>query len=316
MNTFEEKNIIKIACLYYEDGLTQAQIAKIIGVSRSLVSKLLLDAREQGIVEITINSKNEYTSKLERSLEAAYGLDTAMVIDSKDLTNEEIEKVTANYGAHYLNSRLKSIRSIGISWGKGIRRVVDSVIYSSNTEISVVPLIGGMGDSHVNIHSNQLCYDLARKIRGQSKYLYAPAMLSDEQLAIALRNNQTIKSVLDDGANVDFAVVGLGNPYAGSTMEEIGYLTESDIQQLKTDEVLGDINSNFFDAKGEKVDNEINKSIVGITLEDIRKIPQVMTIVDDLRRMPIAKIAIETNLINIFVTTDKVAQALLEATTE
>lgn len=316
MNTFEEKNIIKIACLYYEDGLTQAQIAKIIGVSRSLVSKLLLDAREQGIVEITINSKNEYTSKLERSLEAAYGLDTAMVIDSKDLTNEEIEKVTANYGAHYLNSRLNSIRSIGISWGKGIRRVVDSVIYSSNTEISVVPLIGGMGDSHVNIHSNQLCYDLARKIRGQSKYLYAPAMLSDEQLAIALRNNQTIKSVLDDGANVDFAIVGLGNPYAGSTMEEIGYLTEADIQQLKTDEVLGDINSNFFDAKGEKVDNEINKSIVGITLEDIRKIPQVMTIVDDLRRMPIAKIAIETNLINIFVTTDKVAQALLEAATE
>ena len=48
-------------------------------------------------------------------------------------------------------------------------------------------------------------------------------MLPDEQLAVALRNNQTIKSVLDDGSNVDFAIVGLGNPYAGSTMEEIGY---------------------------------------------------------------------------------------------
>ncbi|MGM0168506.1 hypothetical protein IGI39_004261 [Enterococcus sp. AZ135] len=316
MNTFEEKNIIKIACLYYEDGLTQAQIAKIIGVSRSLVSKLLLDAREQGIVEITINSKNEYTSKLERSLEAVYGLKTAMVIDSKDLTNEEIEKVAANYGAHYLNGRLKSINNIGISWGKGIRRVVDATIHSSNTEISVVPLIGGMGDSHVNIHSNQLCYDLARKIRGQSKYLYAPAMLSDEQLAIALRNNRTIKSVLDDGSSVDFAIVGLGNPYEGSTMEEIGYLGEKNIQQLENDHVLGDINSNFFDARGEKVDNEINKSIVGITLEDIRKIPQVMTIVDDLRRMRIAKIAIETNLINILVTTDKIAQALLDAAAE
>lgn len=316
MNTFEEKNIIKIACLYYDDGLTQAQIAKIIGVSRSLVSKLLLDAREQGIVEITINSKNEYTSKLERSLEAVYGLKTAMVIDSKDLTNEEVEKVAANYGAHYLKDRLKSINSIGISWGKGIRRIVDSIIHSSNTDISVIPLIGGMGDSHVNIHSNQLCYDFAQKIRGQSKYLYAPAMVSDEQLAIALRNNHTIKSVLDDGSSVDFAIVGLGNPYAGSTMEEIGYLGEKDIQQLKNDHVLGDINSNFFDARGEEVDNEINKSIVGITLEDIRKIPQVMTIVDDLRRMRIAKIAIETNLINILVTTDKIAQALLDAATE
>ncbi|EOI58519.1 MULTISPECIES: sugar-binding domain-containing protein [Enterococcus] len=72
----------------------------------------------------------------------------------------------------------------------------------------------------------------------------------------------------------------------------------------------------FFDASGQKVDNGINKNIVGITLEDIRKIPQVMTIVDDLRRMRIAKIAIEINLINILVTIDKIAQALLDATGE
>lgn len=296
--------------------MTQAQIAKLIGVSRSLVSKLLLDAREKGIVEISINSKNEYTSRLERSLEETYGLEAALVIDSKDLTKEEIEKVTASYAAHYLNAQLKTIRRLGISWGKGIRRIVDSVSYSSSTEIDVIPLIGGMGDSYVNIHSNQLCYDFARKIRGQSKYLYAPAMLSDEQLAIALRNNQTIRSVLDDGATVDFAIVGLGNPYAESTMEEIGYLTEQDIQQLKNDQVLGDVNSNFFDAKGQKVDNEINKSIVGITLDAIRNIPKVMAIADDERRMNIAKIAIETQLINILVTTDKIAKMLIEKISE
>ena len=44
--------------------------------------------------------------------------------------------------------------------------------------------------------------------------------------------------------------------------------------------------------------------------------PQVMTIVDDIRRTNIAKIAIETNLINILVTTDKIAQALLDAAVE
>lgn len=75
------------------------------------------------------------------------------------------------------------------------------------------------------------------------------------------------------------------------------------------------INEAFY-ASGQKVDNENNKNIVGITLEDIRKIPQVMTIVDDLRRMRIAKIAIEINLINILVTIDKIAQELLNATGE
>lgn len=311
MNAFEEKNIIKIACLYYEDGLTQAQIAKIIGVSRSLVSKLLMEARERGIVEITINSKNVYTSKLEKSLEDIFGLEKAMVIDSKDLTQEEIEKMSASYAAYYLNTQLRYISKIGVSWGKGIRRVVDSLVYSSDFEVTVIPLIGGMGDSHVNIHSNQLCFDLARKIRGESKYLYAPAMLSDEQLAVALRENKTIKSVLDDGASVDFAIVGLGNPYAESTMEEIGYLTKTDIERLKKDNALGDINSYFFDSDGNEIDNDINKSIVGITLEDLRNISSVMTIADDIRRIEIVKIAIETGLVNIVVTTDKLAQELL-----
>ena len=42
MEKLNEKEIVKIASMYYEEGLTQAEIARQRGVSRSLISKILL----------------------------------------------------------------------------------------------------------------------------------------------------------------------------------------------------------------------------------------------------------------------------------
>lgn len=52
MENYTEKDYVKVAIMYYDEGMTQAEIAKKMGVSRSLVSKILIDAREAKIVEI------------------------------------------------------------------------------------------------------------------------------------------------------------------------------------------------------------------------------------------------------------------------
>ena len=52
----ELAGLVQAARLYYEDGLTQAQVAAKIGVSRPQVSKMLAHAREAGIVHIEIRS--------------------------------------------------------------------------------------------------------------------------------------------------------------------------------------------------------------------------------------------------------------------
>lgn len=50
------QKMVEIAKMYYEEDLTQNEIAKRLGVSRPLVSKMLADAKEAGIVTIQINS--------------------------------------------------------------------------------------------------------------------------------------------------------------------------------------------------------------------------------------------------------------------
>ena len=47
------ERLTQVARMYYEQNMNQSEIAKAIGVSRPLVSVLLAEARECGIVTIT-----------------------------------------------------------------------------------------------------------------------------------------------------------------------------------------------------------------------------------------------------------------------
>ena len=311
MDRTDEKELVKIASMYYEEGKTQAEIAKIIGVSRSLVSKNLIDAKEAGLVEIFINSKSVYSATLERKLEQKYQLKSAVVVDTMDLANHEVDKMVGRQGALYLQKVSKKAAKIGMSWGKSLRNLVDNYPFTNQTEITVYPLIGGMGDDYVDIHSNQLSYDLARKMRGRAKYLYAPALVSNPQIKKDLTENSTIRSVIAEAREVDIALVGVASPFEESTMAEIGYIDDSDMKSLKEKGIKGDINSRFFDETGNEVDCQLNKSVIGVNLKDIKKIPTVIGIAYGAKKVLPIKIALEHQLINVLVTTDEVANELL-----
>ena len=49
------ERMVNVARLYYEQNMTQNEIAKELGISRPLVSILLTEARACGVVTITIN---------------------------------------------------------------------------------------------------------------------------------------------------------------------------------------------------------------------------------------------------------------------
>lgn len=68
------ETLIKVAQLYYEDGLNQAQIARQVGFSRSSVSRMLTEAREEGVVHISIGHPLQRLVSMENALKKKYGL--------------------------------------------------------------------------------------------------------------------------------------------------------------------------------------------------------------------------------------------------
>lgn len=315
MKIIEEKNLVKVATMYYEEEMTQAEIAKKLGVSRSLISKYLNDAKKNGIIEVFINSKSLYTTKLERSLEKKYDLQNAIVVDTFDLNTYDVSRNVNRIAASFLQKYIyeNDIYNIGISWGKTLRGIVDNFDFTNLPKRTVTSLIGGMGDDYVSIHSNQIAFDFARKIRGKAKYLYSPAIIDNEQIKNELYRNEIIQQVLEAGKNVDLGIFGMASPYdENSTMLEIGYIKEDNIKEFKNKDVIGDINSRFFDENGNEVNCYINNSVMGLNLNEIKNIPNVLSVVYGKNKAPVLKVALDNSIINILVTSDQIANYLLE----
>lgn len=81
MDNIDSRNalIAKVAYLYYEKGQTQREIAQKIGITRVAVSRILTEARTDGIVEIEVHYP--WTSKdLEKQLVTTFGLKDAKVL--------------------------------------------------------------------------------------------------------------------------------------------------------------------------------------------------------------------------------------------
>lgn len=108
----ERTDLVNVARLYYEQGLTQDQVAKRIGVSRPLVSKMLTRAREAGIVHIEIRSSTEGDAALLEALQTRYALHGGMVLPVQDSMEENLKAA-----ADYLSGELLYERNLGLGWG-------------------------------------------------------------------------------------------------------------------------------------------------------------------------------------------------------
>lgn len=311
MNWDERRQIVKVANLYYFAGQTQAQIASKMGVSRPVISKLLNKAREMGIVEIYIKDENAHTVKLEQQLENIYHLKEALVVPAGNLSTDMIKHALGKAAASYVSRNIKNITSLGISWGSTLSKFVQEYPYEQHRDLQIVPLVGGMGRKFVEIHSNLLAYQLAQKMNSHCSYLYAPAMVESLELKERLIQSEDIAMVLEEGRNVEMAIVGLGNPFKDSTMTEMHYLTSDDLASLKLAKATGDIGSRFYNAEGNQIKHPLNDLVIGLDLEEFKNIPEVVGIVEGAHKVESLRAALKGGYLNVLVIDDVTADLLL-----
>src|SRR5918911_1214927 len=66
--------LLKAARMYFLDGRGQGDIARVLGTSRSNVSRMLTAARAQGLVEIRVHDQVARDADLEQAMRDRFGL--------------------------------------------------------------------------------------------------------------------------------------------------------------------------------------------------------------------------------------------------
>ncbi|MCB0136588.1 MAG: hypothetical protein KDD75_15900, partial [Caldilineaceae bacterium] len=137
--------LYKIAKAYYEDGLTQDQIGKRFGLSRIKVSRLLQQARQSRVVQITITPPTDSFGDIERDLEMAYGLDEVIVVSTFSSEQADVVPRLGAAAAGYLARCLGDQQLLDLSWGSTLLAVIEALAPQNLPDLRVVQMLGGLG---------------------------------------------------------------------------------------------------------------------------------------------------------------------------
>ena len=77
----EQRLMVKIATLYYVEGMKQSDIAQSLTLSQSFVSRILNRSVKEGVVKISVVPPANVYPELEKAIEQTYNLPQAIVVD-------------------------------------------------------------------------------------------------------------------------------------------------------------------------------------------------------------------------------------------
>ena len=305
--------LIEVARLYYEQQLTQTEIGRHIDMSRSTVSRMLQEARDMGIVTITIAYDVVRNYKLEYALTDTFGLRDVRVIESFDRSPDVIRRGMGQLAAHLLEDRVSDDTTLGISYGRTIAMTIDQVRPSPRTNVTIVPVIGAVGSDNPVIEGIDLTRQLAMKFGARYRYLHAPLLVEDRRTADLFRQEPTVNDVLNLGKTSDIVIMGIGSLHASSSsIIWNGYINRKELDWLKNKGVVGHMCAQFFDIKGEILDIDINHKSISIGLSTLKSIDNVIAIAGTTDKASAILGALNGGYIDILVTDDNAARLILE----
>jgi DNA-binding transcriptional regulator LsrR (DeoR family) len=312
MNKKSNELLSYIARLYYYKNQTQQEISRLVGISRPKVNRLLKEAREKGIVRIWVDEKNESFSELEESVRKTFNLYRVIICNSAP-DDISIRRNLGIAGAKYLSENIRLFNSLAFSWGRTIWEVVRSLEDNPVTnkyQIDIVQINGGTSQIFNDAEPAEIGETLAKTLGGRYYFLHAPALMGSSELCSAVMADKYISETLDRARNADVALIGIGS-LRDFALRKLRYISQTEFMNLEKDGIVGDISLRFFDINGKKVDNILNSRLIGLTLEEIKAIPNVVGIAGGKLKIESILGALRTRIINVLITDEKTAREVM-----
>ncbi len=298
------------ARLYYADGLGQAEVAKLVRVSQAKVSRLLSLAKEKGIVRITVADYEPRDKKLEKEMLARFGLRHVIVIRTGNgLPAGETRRMVAHFSASILEKLIPQGCSLAIGGGRSLEALVRA-LPSAKKDVMVIQAMGGADSNVASYDAHELSQMVAEKWGGHFFMFNAPALLPDKRTMEVFSKLGQIRMIRDKLRKADVAIVGVGT-LEDSVFVERNIFGKEGLDQFRKCGAVGEICGRYFNNKGRECATSFRDRLIGISLETLRRIPEVIAVTSGEDRAPALAAAIRGKLVKSVVLDVAGARALL-----
>lgn len=304
----------KISSMYYEQGLNQQEISDRLHLSRPKVSRLLKEARTQGIVQINIVMPNENYVEIEHALEKRFGLHEVIIVESEsEMPGELIKRQIGSAAANYLHRTAKSGDIIGVTWGTTLQAMVDTLQPKPMEHLHIVQSLGGVGPPEAKAHASDISRRLSQLLNAKLTLLPAPGIVGSVQAREVLLNDPQVKHALNLLEKIDTLYVGIGaletNPVLNRKSEELSKVTKRKIFESKA---VGDIALHFFDSNGNEAETPLKDLVIGVTPGQMTKIETVVGLAGGPQKADVIHAALKGGKINVLISDSCTAEKVLE----
>lgn len=294
--------MVRVARLYYELGETQERIGEILGVTRTQISRILKQARDEGIVEISIIDESEEDPATALELEERFDLRAVHLAPRLGGPGDLTRRVVGRLAARLVRERIQHDQVVGVGGGVTVTAVVEELqVPPFPLGITAVPLAGGYGSP-----SNIPVRKFAEVMGGYAQELPAPSVVSDAKTRSVLMEHVGVQNIVRMWDRLDAAVFGVGT----GSVSEAWYGADA-ARRLRERQPAGEVLVRYYDLEGRFIDHEMEDRLIGVDPRRLREVPiSIAVACGDDKAIPLLG-ALRGALIKELVTDRKTAEQIL-----
>jgi lsr operon transcriptional repressor len=308
----DDQHQVRAAWLYYMEGLTQSEIADRLGLTRLRVNRLLADARAEGLVRVTLNTGLASCLALEEVLKRETGLRDAVIVptpEDSEQVHVALGRATAAFLARYLDAN--DVTGLGVGWGMTLRETIRHVQPRKLPALVVNSIMGGLTHGS-EMNTFEIASELARRLGASYAYMAAPIYAGSPRSRDTILAQDVFKESLDRMRANELTIVSMGDLTKRSLMIRHGVPRDVSVQDLKAAGAVGDIIGHFVDADGKPISHAINQRVIGLPIDELRRIKTVVVTSGGTNKTKVIAAALRGKLMNVLVCDEKTASAALD----
>jgi DNA-binding transcriptional regulator LsrR (DeoR family) len=179
-------------------------------------------------------------------------------------------------------------------------------------DVRVVQILGGGGDPAAEGHATHLVRRLTDLLRGEGTFLPAPSSVGSAAARDVLLQDPFVARATALFDRLDVAYVGIGGQEPSGLLASSGNVfSPEELRSVRAAGGVGDIGLRFLCADGKPVDTLLHERVIGIELEQLKRVPRSVAVAGGPRKTEAIHAAIAGGWINCLITDTYTAERLL-----
>ncbi|MEM8728661.1 MAG: sugar-binding transcriptional regulator [Pseudomonadota bacterium] len=266
----EQSLTLRAAWLHYVGGLTQAAVAKKLGVPQVKAHRMIARAVADGAVRVTIDGDIVECIELSERLCDKFVLDFCDV--APDLGEDGLPlRTLARTAAARLQRWMQGgeVDTIGVGHGRTLAATARELPRFQAKGIRFVSLMGELTRSYAaNPHT--VMHLLAERTAAQAYVFPVPLYANSAEDRNVLLAQRGVREVYAMARAAPLKVLGIGTVHPDNHLVQAGMISPDEVAEISRAGGVGELLGHFFNAEGEILEIPLSDRTLSVNVDDTR----------------------------------------------